>query len=379
MDSVKDKAKALLEIDLAMGAASVFADLEEYKQDVISQEVNKRYVKTDWYINNHITTTETKKTQRGEEVTYTTTKPLYMWTETVPNDPRFINTELPSFKWAIPTIQDKFKNKDYRFTGKPSPRETQDGRFVNKEYSKLSAEERSILDDIIALQEDVQRSIPKGQRMGYALVPSRKTLWESTQSALRSPFSKGSYSALYESIIAPFLPDVSDEMDALAPEEKQSVFEKRKRQLIRTRFTTPLSEAEVSFDILGNIAKYGAYSSQFDALKTIMPTVFITRDILDEKNIVDPNTLKMIDNEIAKDFYGEAIGTRTNSIVDGTVRALRVAMQAGSRRVLQINTTSSIKNLMVNLMNVYLGRGIAGVSKKSLVKHLLEQLVNNPG
>lgn len=370
MDSLEDKAKAILEIDLAMGAASVFADLEEYKQDVISDEINKRYIQTDWYTNNHITTTETKKTRSGEEVTYTSTKPLYMWTETVPNDPRFLNTELPSFKWAIPTIQDKFKNKDYRFTGKPSPKETQDGKFVNKEYTKLSAEERTILDEIVALQEDVQRSIPKGQRMGYSLVPSRKTLWEATQSALRNPFSKGSYASLYESVIAPFLPDVSDEMDALDSEEKVSIFEKRKRQLIRTRFTTPLSEAEVSFDILGNIAKYGAYSSQFDALKSIMPTVFITRDILDEKNIVDPGTLKMIDNEIAKDFYGESIGTTTNSIVDGTVRALRTAMQAGSRRVLQINTTSSIKNLMVNLMNVYLGKGIEGVSTKEFSKAL---------
>ena len=369
MDQLEEKAKAVLEMDIAMGQATAFTSLDEIKEELVEQEVLRRYQKSDWYINNHITTSETKTSRDGEEVTYLSTKPLYMWTETVPNDPKYIDTDLPSFKWAVPSIDDRYKNKDYRFTGKPKPRETSDQKFTNKAYQDIkNPEEKSILDELIALHEDVQRSIPKGQRMGYAIVPERKTLWESTWSALRNPFSKGSYPALYQSVIAPFLPDVSDDMDALAEEEKISVFDKRKKQLIRTRYTTPLDESEVSFDILGNIAKYGVYSTKFDALRKIMPTVFITRDILEEKKIVENNTLEMIDNEIAKDFYGESIGKTQNEVVDGTVRMLRKALRAGQQRALSFNTVSSIKNLMVNMINVYLGKGISGVSTKEFNK-----------
>lgn len=365
MSSLEERAKTRRETYIAAQLMNSFTTVEEIKQAMIEEEIEDRFRATQWYKDNHIVTEETKIIN-GDTVTTTKERPSYIWTQVLPKDPRHIIEDSPSFQWAIPVIDEKFKNKDYRFTSEPRPRQTEDGKYSNPDYYSLPAQERAILDDIIALHEDVQKELPKGQRVGYAIVNENRTAFETLSTALRKPLD--TFSGIYELFKLSFAPNIgSSEYEKLDDSEVE-VISGRKVQLIRSRYKAPLNTNQVSYNILGNIAKFGVYSSHFAAMQKIMPTVFSTRDAL-ERNKAADSTLSTVDFEISKNFYGEEISSMGNNrYVKLISRPLNKFVSVGQRKALQFNVIASIKNFAVNLWNAGINRNLAGVSRTEFIQ-----------
>ena len=365
MKGLDEKAKARRDSYIAAQLMNTFTTVEDVKQAMIEEEIEDRFRATQWYKDNHIVTEETRIVN-GDTVTTTKERPSYIWTQVVPKDPRNIIEESPSFQWAIPVIDETFKNKDYRFTTEPRPRETQDGKYSNPEYSSLPAQEKAILDDIIALHEDVQKELPKSQRVGYAIVNENKTAFETLSTALRKPLD--TFSGIYELFKLTFAPNIGSAEYERLDDSEVEVISGRKVQLIRSRYKTPLNTNQVSYNILGNIAKFGVYSSHFAAMQKIMPTVFSTRDAL-ERNKSAESTLSTVDFEISKNFYGEEISSMgNNKYVKLISRPLNKFLSVGQRKALQFNVIASIKNFAVNLWNAGINNNLAGVTRAEFIQ-----------
>ncbi len=365
MDALEEKAKTRRESYLAAQLINSFTTVEEIKQAILEEEIVNRFRASQWFKDNHIFTEEVKIVN-GDTVTTTKERPSYIWTQILPKDPRHIIEEAPSFQWSIPVIDDKFKNKDYRFTSEPRPRETEDGRYTNPEYYNLPAAERDILDDIITLHEDVQKELPKSQRIGYSIVNENKTAFETLSNVLRRPLD--TFSGIYELFKLAFVPNIgSSQYEQLSDSEVETI-SGRKVQLIRSRYKSPLNTDQVSYNILGNIAKFGVYSSHFAAMQKIMPTVFSTRDAL-ERNKTADSTLSTVDFEISKNFYGEEINSIGNKeFVKLLTRPANKFLSIGQRKALQFNAIASIKNFAVNLWNAGINKNLAGVSRQEFIQ-----------
>jgi len=365
MSALEEKAKARRDTYIAAQLMNTFTTVEEVKQAIIEEEIDDRFRASQWFKDNHVITEEVKIID-GDTVTTTKERPSYIWTQVLPKDPRHIIEDAPSFQWSIPVIDDKFKNKDYRFTSEPRPRETEDGKYSNAEYSDLPAAEREILDDIISLHEDVQKELPKSQRIGYAIVNENKSAFEAISTVLRKPLD--TFSGIYELFKLAFVPNIgSSQYEQLKDSEVETI-SGRKVQLIRSRYKSPLNTDQVSYNILGNIAKFGVYSSHFAAMQKIMPTVFSTRDAL-ERNKTAVSTLSTVDFEISKNFYGEEINSIGNKeFVKLLTRPLNKFLSIGQRKALQFNAIASIKNFGVNLWNAGINKSLAGVTKEEFLQ-----------
>lgn len=365
MDGLEEKAKARREQYIAAQLMNTFTTVEEVKQAIIEEELDDRFRASQWYKDNHVITEETRMVG-GETITTTKERPSYIWTQVLPKDPRFIIEESPSFQWSIPTIDDKFKNKEYRFTTEPRPRVTEDGKYSNPEYYKLPAEERAILDDIITLHEDVQRQLPKSQRVGYAIINENKSAFEAVSTVLRKPLD--TFVGIYELFKVAFLPNVGSAQYEQMSDSEIEMIGGRKAQMVRSRYKTPLNTNQVSYNILGNIAKFGVYSSHFAAMQRIMPAVFSAREAL-ERNKTAKSTLSTVDFEISKNFYGEEINSMgNNEYVKFLTRPLNKFLSVGQRKALQFNAIASVKNFAVNLWNVGINKNLAGVSRAEFIQ-----------
>ena len=365
MSSLEARAKAKRDRYIAAQLMNTFTTVEEVRQILIEEDIDDRFRETQWYKDNHIVTEETKIVN-GDTITTKKERPSYIWTQVLPKDPRHIIEDAPSFQWSIPVIDDKFKNKDYRFTSEPRPRETEDGKYSNPEYYSLPIAERQILDDIITLHEDVQKELPKSQRVGYAIINENKSAFETISTALRKPLD--TFSGIYELFKLTFMPNIgSGEYERLDNSEVETI-SGRKVQLIRSRYKTPLNTNQVSYNILGNIAKFGVYSSHFAAMQKIMPTVFSTRDAL-ERNKTAETTLSTVDFEISKNFYGEEIASMgNNKYVKLITRPANKFLSVGQRKALQFNPIASIKNFTVNLWNAGINKNLAGVTRAEFIQ-----------
>lgn len=365
MDKLEERAKKRKEDYLDLQLITPFTPLEELKQAIIQEEVDDRFRESQWFKDNHIAS-ETERLVEGEVVKSKSYRPSYVWTQTVPKDPNFIVEDSPSFQWSIPVVKEEFKNKDYRFTSEPRPRETADGKYTNEQYYDLPQEERDILDEIITLHEDVQRELPKSQRIGYAIVNENKGAFETISTALRKPLD--TFSGIYELFKLAFVPNIGSAQYEQLDEEEVETINGRKVQLIRSRYKSPLSSNQVSYNILGNIAKFGVYSSHFAAMQKIMPTVFSTREAL-ERNKTAESTLSTVDFEIAKNFYGEEIASiGNNKFVKLLSRPANKFLNIGQRKALQFNVIASLKNFAVNLWNAGLNGNLAGVTQAEFVQ-----------
>ena len=365
MNQLEERAKTRREEYLDLGLITVFTPLDEIEEAIIQEAVEDRFRESQWFKDNHIAT-EVERLVEGNVVKAKSYRPSYIWTQTVPKDPDFILEESPSFQWSIPVIRDEFKNKDYRFTSEPRPRETADGKYTNQEYYNLPQEERDILDEIITLHEDVQRELPKSQRIGYSIVNENKGAFETISTALRKPLD--TFTGIYELFKLAFVPNIGSAQYEQLGEEEVEKINGRKVQLIRSRYKTPLSTNQVSYNILGNIAKFGVYSSHFAAMQKIMPTVFSTREAL-ERNKTAESTLGTVDFEIAKNFYGEEIASiGNNNFIKFVSRPANKFLTIGQRKALQFNVVASLKNFAVNLWNAGINKNLTGVTRTEFLQ-----------
>jgi len=371
MDEVEEAAVERRNTYLAAKLITPFTTVQEIKQAMLEEQVEDLYRQSEWFKNNHITTQETK-TVDGDQVTATKQRPSYIWTQTVPNDPRYINQDNPSFQWSVPVIDEKFKNRDYKFTSEPRPRVTEDGKYSNPEYTRLPLEERAILDDIITLHEDVQKELPKSQRVGYALVNEAKGTLEATSTVLRRPLN--TFSGILELLKLTFVPNIGSNEYEQLDDSQVATIQGRKVQLIRNRYKTPLNSSQVSYNILGNIAKFGVYSSHFAAMQKIMPTVFSAREALQRGDAAD-STLSTVDFEISKNFYGEEIASiGNNKYVKLFSRPANKFLSVGQRKALQFNVIASVKNFAVNLWNAGINKNLAGVSRTEFLQGMVRAM-----
>ena len=73
--------------------------------------VNVRYKNSPWYKDNHITKfrydADLKSVVEVEE-------PLFMWRVTRPKDPKYIQSDAPSFMWYKAVVNSAFKNNNYK-------------------------------------------------------------------------------------------------------------------------------------------------------------------------------------------------------------------------------------------------------------------------
>ena len=208
--------------------------------------------------------------------------------------------------------------------------------------------------------------MPKSQRVGYAIVNENKTAFETLSTALRKPLD--TFSGIYELFKLTFAPNIGSAEYERLDDSEVEVISGRKVQLIRSRYKTPLNTNQVSYNILGNIAKFGVYSSHFAAMQKIMPTVFSTRDAL-ERNKSAESTLSTVDFEISKNFYGEEINSMgNNKYVKLISRPLNKFLSVGQRKALQFNVIASIKNFAINLWNAGINNNLAGVTRAEFIQ-----------
>ena len=352
--------------------------LNAFRNRITEVKVQAGVKETAWYKANHITIKKTyidKKT--GKKVTKVYERPIYIWNRTIPTNPQYITQENPNFDWSVPRVREELKNKDYNFLGTARPRKTADNRYTNEDYAKLDAEDKSLVDEMVGLYEDIQRNLPVSQRLQGYTVPNRtKELGEKVTDLFTRP--KYRFSSFRDGLSLTFKSNVTgegvqeDETSSLLDTDRNAILKNsgRKLQLIKTRFKEPLNVNQVSQLLTDTLAEYGAYAAEFAGLRKAMPAIFAARDAA-SKTAVPVEDLEMLDNEISRFFYGGEAKysnfTNKSPILKGLAVVSRKLFRFTQKRVLQFNFMRLFKNVFNNFLKIVLSKNRYGLTRKELL------------
>ena len=394
-----------------------------FKNVLTNIELNKRLRATDWYKNNHIEITYEIKTEdfvmtpdgtlKPLTRTITETRPTYIWRKTIPNDEKFIKRDSPSFDWATPRIRAEYKNPNYRFLGDTQgearrPRtDAKDNKYVNPEYTRLNPEEKGIMDDIISIYEEDQRSMPSGQRLkGYVMPNVSKDTKEESVDFFRPLYKMynwyKSFSLFFKENIAG-QGDEEIELDIVEARKKLENKGKSKNiRLIKTRYKQPIADGASTDNILQALAAYSTYAAEFRGLQKALPTVFALRDTYAEKgkdvraqNTQEARTVwqkfkkgskriggafmgtdasqqelivQQLDDQIARFFYGAQLKTGNNALSRVFTRSINHLTNLFQKYTLRYNLMRMAKNVIANLLNSVGNSSKFGLSKQNMLK-----------
>ena len=385
-----------------------------FKEILLRKYLNEQLRGTDWYKNNHVAITYEVKTgnmivffdgtSKPEMREVTEMRPIYIWRKTIPNNQKYIKRDSPSFDWATPRIRSEYKNPNYKFLGQARPRtDGKDNKYVNEEYNKLDNEEKGIMNDILAIYEDDQRSMPVSQRLkGYVMPNVSKESKEETLDYFR-PFYK-LYSAI-KSLKVAFKENVAgqgdEEIEVDIKEAQKKISRKTNVRLIKTRYKEPLEEGASTDNILGALHAYSMYAAEFKGLQKALPTVFAIRDTYAAKGkearakspqdaatvwqkfkrvsgkLVDSVVggdesqkeliLTQIDDQIARFFYGASIKTGDSGVSRVINRLVNHMTNTFQKYVLRWNPMRVPKNVTSNVLNAVGNTSKFGLSKKDML------------
>jgi hypothetical protein len=390
-----------------------FNDLvDAFEKILINKEVSKRVKESDWYRNNHITVSYERSTSitnplTGEKTyqteTVTEERPTYIWRKTVPRDAKYIKQDSPSFDWATHRVRDVFKNKDYNFLGDHRPRQNAvDSKYVNEAYTNLEPDEKSIMDDMVTLYEDIQRPMPRSQRLSGYVVPNEAKshseknvdLKLNTPYRIKTWFS--SFMMAFREAVPGAIGGVQEVEDSILDTNRAlyKLNTNSKARLIKTRYKEPLNRNQVSYMLTNTLANFGVYASEFKGLQKAMPAIFAFRDGLAEnarvRNNVESRTIvsklkekltdsdttdrvvDMLDDQITRFFYGGEIKTRVGNqkipVINAIRRITNRIFRYSQARVLQFNIKRLPKNIMTNILNAVYNRSKFGLTRTQMLK-----------
>jgi hypothetical protein len=364
---------------------------DEVFEDRLSLAIEERYKQTDWYKNNHVRVDLSVVDEFGQVEEKYEMRPIYIWQQTVPKNPKYIAAESPNFSWYTPRIRDAFRVRDARFMGEFRPRETQDRKYTNEEYEKMSREQpelTALVDEMVGLYEELQAKLPVSQRnKGYTIInkakDSREKFYDVMTLRLRRGFNtytsfdafKTFFSSNVQSSAEENVEEIED--DILTAGKEAAKKKLGKPRLIKTRYKVPLSTDAVSDDLLGALSSFGIYVSEFEGLKKAMPAVFSLRDAVAEKRDAEDAELGMIDDQINRFFYGgENIsatkGWASTYLGKKIIRIWKKIFSYSQARVLQFNPLRVPKNIITNNLRTILNAKAFGLSRKRVLLNILK-------
>jgi hypothetical protein len=380
--------------------------------------LNDNLRETDWYKNNHVAVTFEVKTgntlvlpdgsTRPEMTEMTEMRPLYIWRKTIPNNEKFIKRDSPSFDWATPRIRSEYKNPSYsqRSNGYVMRPRTdgKDSKYVNEEYTKLDTEEKGIMNDILEVYDDNQRSMPDSQRLKGYIVPNMGKESKEKFRDFGRPLYKV-YSAI-NSLKVFFRENIQGQEDEeveldIQQAKKKLNGNKTNVRLIKTRFKQPLDDAVSTDNILGALSAYSNYAADFKGLQKALPIVFAIRDTYAAKGkqvrAKDPQDartvwqkfknvsgklvqsvtggeevqkeiiLDQIDDQIARFFHGASIRTGDSGVSKVITRLIDKITNSFQKYVLSYNPMRVPKNVTSNVLNATGNSSKFGLSKVDML------------
>ena len=352
--------------------------IASYENMITELRLQQRIKESDWYKANHITIKKTYIDRKsGQKVIKIYERPIYIWNRTIPRNAAYIKQENPNFDWAVPRVREEYKNKDYNFLGSARPRQTQDNRYTNEEYTKLNQDDKEIADEMVTLYEDIQRNLPVSQRLeGYTVPNKRRDAKENITDMFTNPLARirGVIDG-WKLIFKPGLAgedQYEDEISSLIDEESKRKITKgnKKVQLIKTRYKEPLNTNQVSRVLVQSLSEYGAYASEFAGLQKAMPAVFAAREAALGTNIPEGD-VQMLDNEIKRFFYGGEVSNTSlgdNPYMKATMRAMRRVFRFSQSRVLLFNPLRVFKNIFNNFIKIVLSKNRYGLTRRELLR-----------
>jgi hypothetical protein len=283
-----------------------FGEIEKLDDAVVNsiyqnQLRREKLEATEWFQENHVYKKVFVNNQY-EEVAV----PLSIWRKSRPVDSSLI-VKTPAFKFRERIVNEKYLNKNYRNTidGYNIPKK---GKFVNENYSKLTAPEKEFLEFMRKMYHDIQvEKIPIGKRLGDFLPSIEKSSFERITEYNIASLGK-SIKSLKEGIKRKFKGNEQDEDIYIGKFNDDILGE------MPVLFSGQIDAENQTDDLLSAILTYTGYAMRYDALQEIKPVATALLSVVSDPNNkpVTNRTKNLIEKFI--NFKKEYIPTKNDKI-----------------------------------------------------------------
>jgi len=337
----------------------------------IEKQVEERFKKTPWYIDNHIAKVRWNK--ETEEMN-TVMEPIFMWRVTVPKNPNYILKEQPSFYWFKAKVNPKFKNPNYK-PGEVNFKEITAGAYYNSDYDKLSPTQKVLLGEVRDAHYETQEGIYTRDKL-YDKIPAlEKSMGEIRLDTFRSNPIKQRFAKLKNVLTFNTENDPGAESEGIA--DQADVFgnnlDKSARRLF-LRYSRALPIEEQSYDIMAAMSSYAASAVKFKTIRKYQSSLLSTEEVLNQLSGSESTRSKLIQNMMDRVVYGRA-RNKINSIGGKLVASVAtgVSRTAGSA-VLGLNVKSVVKNWFNGYFTSWTQMQFNGLSKNDFAKAHMDTL-----
>jgi len=337
---------------------------DQTDDSLLELDATKELRKTDWYKQNH---KKVNVWDENNQVWTLSDEPLYFWMSTEPTDKTLISDTSPSFRWNTIAVNPRYikpevKNVKY---SKRVPLRTDRTEYRNKEYDKLDAKEKEILQKITDLYLDLQKGTPMNLKKGLELPsvmmdPVERSLKDTNMGTLKSKIGS-TFQGIWDR--ATF----EDDEETARTEEGGSVIQKVSKKLY-LKYNRPIPADKMSLNILNSIGMYGADLIRFKEAYEVMPYIYGMQDVLQE-SLPGTKIEKMINNLFERKLQGKSRKFLVNNKAGRMVeKVLDMSLSVNSPIVLAYRLPSSVKNFMAGSANIFIQAGIYGLSRKEIFK-----------
>lgn len=277
---------------------------------ILGHKASQARMQDPWFTANHTVSSKTYFNPNffGDNVTYVRHefKPIYIWQEYVPTNPRYIKTEQPSSKWYTYKTE---ANPNFEY-GNPKPRQ---GKYMNAGYAGLAPELQQLVDEYADLLTELNNNLPPGNRVKNFLLPtSPKTAGERANSIMAGQI-KEAKSGIFNALKSIFFERDDESEFYHVPNRKNK--QNRLTIGIRHKYIHEMNAAEQSHDVTDLIHKFAVHSITSKYLMQAAPTAYGAYNIVkDSKNLTNSvrgdaqqtKILEEMERTVYRSFFGSS-------------------------------------------------------------------------
>jgi hypothetical protein len=310
--------------------------------------VNVRYKNSSWYKDNHITKfrydADLKSVVEVEE-------PLFMWRVTRPKDPKYIQSDAPSFMWYKAVVNPAFKNNNYK-PGEVTFKDITGGDYYNSSYDTLTPKKRELLERMKELHYRSQEGLYQKDKLGDLIPGMRKTTGEFLDIV-----------NLKANIIKQFFKNISNffsgDRDSFSDEEEiygiaqqtdafgDPVVRDSRRLFNRYARTLPIEEQ--SYDIMTAMASYATSSERFKVMRKYQSTILTMEEVLSSVK-TDSRAANVVRDLVDRELYGKTL--EDNYKIAGTRNLETVTLRRTNSIISGVGRLAGFKTLGFNIISI---------------------------
>ena len=320
----------------------------DLSSESIEALVNVRYKNSSWYKDNHIAKfrydADLKSVIEVEE-------PLFMWRVTRPKDPKYIQSDAPSFMWYKAVVNPAFKNNNYK-PGEVTFKDVTGGDYYNSSYDTLTPKKRELLERMKELHYRSQEGLYQKDKLGDLIPGMRKTTGEFLDIV-----------NLKANIIKQFFKNISNffsgDRDSFSDEEEiygiaqqtdafgDPVVRDSRRLFNRYARTLPIEEQ--SYDIMTAMASYATSSERFKVMRKYQSTILTMEEVLSSVK-TDSRAANVVRDLVDRELYGKTL--EDNYKIAGTRNLETVTLRRANSIISGVGRLAGFKTLGFNIISI---------------------------